>query len=59
MSIRTDLPKSIRVERAKLAHDVYLMKKRKDFFDVRLREKAISVWIEVKVNEKDEWKPHK
>ena len=37
IAIRTDLPKAIRIKRAKLASEVYRMKKR----DAKLREKRV------------------
>ena len=52
MAIRTDLPKAIRLKRAKLASEVYKMKKRDDIFNAKLRERGIMVWIEYKTSEK-------
>ena len=56
MAIRTDLPKAIRIKRAKLAtSEVYRMKKRDDIFNAKLRERGIMVWIEYKTSEKGDW----
>ena len=59
ISLRTDLPKSMRIERAKLASKGYGMKKRGEVFKTRVREKGIDLWLEVIENEGDRWKPEK
>ena len=46
--LRTDLPNPARIERAKLAAKGHTLKANGTVVDTRLREKAISVWLEVK-----------
>ena len=59
LSLRTDLPRSMRVERAKLASDGYARKKRGEVIKTRIREKGITLWLEVIENEGEKWKPIK
>ena len=59
ISIRTDLPKALRIERAKLASKGYGMKKRGEVIKTRVREKGISLWLEVIDNEGASWRPLK
>ena len=55
-SLRTDLPKTVRVARAKLAAKGKTLKAEGKVIHTRVREKAISVWLEVKVTEASDWK---
>ena len=56
LSLRTDLPKAMRVERAKLANQGYEMMKRGEVFAKKIKEKGISVYLLVKDNEGDNWR---
>ena len=55
LSLRNDLPKAMRVDRAILATKAYNMKKNGEVKHTRIRIKGISVWLEVKVTDKDDW----
>ena len=59
LSLRTDLPRAMRVERAKLASDGYARKKRGEVIKTRIREKGITLWLEVNEKEGEKWKPIK
>ena len=56
LSLRTDLPKAMRVDRAILATKAYNMKKNGEVKHTRIRLKGISVWLEAKVTDNDDWK---
>ena len=56
LSLRTDLPKSMRIKRAKLATKAYGMKKRGEVVATKIREKGITICLEVKDNEGDKWR---
>ena len=58
-SLRTDLPKSVRIKRAKLAATGHTLKANGTVVHTRLREKAINVWLEVKKTEESDWKTWK
>ena len=47
----------MKIERAKLANKGYQMKKRGEVTHTQIREKGIFLWLEVKENEGDSWKP--
>ena len=57
LSLRTDSPKSMRVERAKLASKAYGMKKRGEAKHTKIREKGISLWLEIKKKDGEKWSP--
>ena len=57
LSIRTDLPKSMRVERAKLASKAYNLKKNGEAKHTKIKEKGISLWLVIKKNDGDNWAP--
>ena len=59
LSLRTDLPKLMRIERAKLASKAYGMKKRGEAKHTKIREKGISLWLEIKKNDGEKWSPVK
>ena len=54
-SIRSDLPKAVHVERAILASKAYNLKQNHEVTDTNIREKGISVWLEVKYPKEDKW----
>ena len=54
-ALRTDLPKSVRIERAKLAAKGHDLKKRGVVHNTKLRERAINVWLEVKKTAESDW----
>ena len=55
MSIRTDLPRSLRVKRAELASKGYKMKKDGECKFTRMREKGIDIWLDVKRTSDGDW----
>ena len=55
MSIRTDLPRTLRVKRAGLANKGYRMKKDGECKLTRMREKGIDIWLDVKRTTSGDW----
>ena len=55
ISLRSDLPKAIRIERDILASRAHNMKKTGEVTHTKVREKGISMWLEVKYPNEDKW----